>query len=238
MLRYLLKVQPSKEGSSASHCEAVVLERKESLQSPSSPEALMTGTVFAGMAGLLCASAAMAGPFGFDLEDSRKPSKAYSFCEETDRGKFFNYGCTTAPKAHPDMEYYRVSFVEGVGVCGVKGMGKDIPDNPRGYYTRSNTDKIANQIKSKYGPWSEADDYLLYNSIGDESEYWMMSVKQENRHYYYMWDLKNRSINGIDEIYVAAKATGMNTGYVIVEFLTPLEDICDQAINKIGSDVF
>ncbi len=198
----------------------------------------MTGIVFAGMAGLLCTSAAMAGPFGFDLEDSRKPSEVYSFCEETARGKFFNYGCTTAPKAHPDMEYYRVSFVEGVGVCGIKGIGKDIPDSRRGYNTRSNTDKIANQIKLKYGPWSEADDYLLSSSIWDEPRYWMMSVNQGDRYYDYTWDLKDRSINGIDTIYVAAEAIKTDTGYVIVEFLTPLEDICDQAINEIGADVF
>ena len=122
MLRHLLKVQPSREGGSVSHCEAVALERKEQLQSPSLPPKhfLMTGILFAGMAGFLCASAAMAGPFGFDLEDSRKPSGVYSFCEETGRGKFFNYECTTAPKAHPDMESYRVrETLENLAVpCG------------------------------------------------------------------------------------------------------------------------
>lgn len=196
----------------------------------------MIGTLFAGMPGLLFAGAAVAGPFGFDMADSRKPSEAYRFCGESSGG-FFNFECTTAPKPHPDMEYYLMSFVEGVGVCGLKAIGRDIPDNNRGSNTRFETERLANQVKLKYGSWSEKSNFLVSNSIWDEPEDWMMSIMQEDRYYSYTWDL-SRAINGINSIYLAAMAINRNTGYVIAEFYTSLEDTCDQVIKEAGAEVF
>ncbi|MCY4235987.1 MAG: hypothetical protein OXE74_06790 [Cyanobacteria bacterium MAG CAR2_bin_4] len=109
----------------------------------------LTGAIRAALMaapGMLFAGAAIAGPFGFDLKSSVEPSRLYSFCEEFD-DNFFNFYCTTAPKPHPDMEFYYVSFVQSVGVCAVQGIGKDINDTRWGYETRYKTDIISNQIR-------------------------------------------------------------------------------------------
>lgn len=193
----------------------------------------MIGTLFAGMPGLLFAGAAMAGPFGFNLEDSRKPSEAYRFCEEIN-GVFFNFGCTTAPKPHPDMEYYHVGFVEGVGVCRVRGVGKDIRDSRWGDWIRSQVDKIANQVKLKYGSWSEKyDDIDAYSATWYNPEDWMMSILEDERYYGYLWELQKPRY-GIKSIYVYAGARDVSTGYVDVQFETELQSSCKVT----GADVF
>ena len=53
------------------------------------------------------------------------------------------------------MKFYRIGFVEGIGICGIKGYGKFISDNRRGKLTKSKPDEIANQVKSKYGIWTK-----------------------------------------------------------------------------------
>ena len=200
----------------------------------------LTGAIWAALMaapGMLFAGAAIAGPFGFDLKSSVEPSRLYSFCEETDSG-WFNYDCTTAPKPHPDMEFYLVSFVQGVGVCGVKGVGKDVLDNRFGDYTRSEVTRIANQVKLKYGSWSKRfDDIDSYNPLWDHPADWMMSILEEEKYYGYEW-IFSKQRNGIEEIHVLASAINQGTGYVIVEFYTTLEDFCEKAIQRRWADVF
>ena len=205
--------------------------------------AKLTGAIWAalvGSAGPLFAGAAAAGPFGFDLESSVEPSRLYSFCSEYDGwvDSLFNFGCITAPKPHPDMEFYRVSFVEGVGVCGVQGIGEDIYDTRWGHYTRIQVDRIANQIRLRYGSWSEKfDDIYSDDSLWDNSEDWMMSILEEERYYGYEWIFPKQS-DDIKEISVFAKAINQDTGYVFVQFFTSLEDSCEKAIQRRWADVF
>ena len=194
--------------------------------------------------GVLFAGAAIAGPFGFDLKSSVEPSRLYSFCSELNdevdgyNDGRYNFICTTAPKSHPAMEFYQVSFVEGVGVCGIQGYGKDISDSRWGYHTKIQVDRIANQIKTKYGLWDEKlDDIYSRSPLYDDPEDFMMSILEEERYYGYEWIL-HKSINSIKEISVVAQATNQDTGWVFVEFLTSLENSCEKMIEQKQADVF
>ena len=187
-----------------------------------------------GSARLLCASAATAGPFGFDLESSVEPSKAYSFCSEVDGSS--NYKCTTAPSPHPEIDLYFVRFVRGVGVCGVRGAITDIYTDGGGSSLRVKTDGIANQIKLKYGQYSIKVDKSKSRS-SDQPSLWMYSLSEGLRDYYYYWDSSDLSAahrSSIDGIAVNAGAFNSNEGYLLVDFRTPLEDACEKAM----SDVF
>ena len=181
-------------------------------------------------------SPALAGPFGFDTTSKQNPADVYSYCEDDGSG-FFNVECTNAPKPHPDMKFYLVSFVEGLGVCGIKGISNDISDSNTGYTTQGDTDAIANQIKIKYGSWTNKEDFLLSSSIWDESRDWMMSLIKKDRLYAYVWDL-NRPVNGIGSISVGAKALHTDTGYVVAEFLTPDYEKCETAKQNSAADSF
>ncbi len=181
---------------------------------------------------ILFSSGAYAGPFGFDLEKS--PSE-YSFCDAKDE---FNYSCTTAPKTHPDMESYVIKYVEGVGVCLVRGIGNDISDNPAGTSTKSQSERLTGQLSQKYGKNTEILDFLMDGSIWDESEDWMMGLMKNERYYFVSWDLKVAPVDGVSGVYLAAKALSQSTGYIVVEFLTPVSDECDKVIDNSAADAF
>ena len=195
--------------------------------------------VCGGISGLLLTSAAMAGPFGFDLEDPRKPSEAYRFCENTEGG--VNFACTTAPKPHPDMEGYVVRFVEGVGTCQIMGLSRDVYDGGSGIIFRHNVDNIANQLKHKYGQWGQKVDTLIENTIFDQPSEWMFSLTRGERAYSYIWfssDLSIEHHNRINSIILTAlpsfERSLTNMGKYGIVFNTSLEDICEEAM----SDVF
>lgn len=174
---------------------------------------------------VLSASPVLAGPFGFDTSSKRNPADVYSYCKE-DSANFFNIKCTFAPKPHPDMKFYRIGFVEGIGVCGIKGYGKFISDNRRGKLTKSKTDEIVNQVKSKYGTWTKKIDRISPKSTMQPDD-WIYSLTKY-RTYAYVWGFKNH-FNGIKYILVSAGAIDLTTAYVHVEFQTPLHDKCSKA---------
>ena len=200
----------------------------------------LTGAIRAALMaapGMLFAGAAIAGPFGFDLKSSVEPSRLYSFCEEGDA--LLNYTCTTAPKPHPDIDTYLIRFVKDVGVCRIRGAITEVYTDESGSNLRFTTDRIADQVSLKYGPWSakidEVDGY-------DSPSLWMHSLREGRRYYAYLWFPSNLSAahrNSIAthiEVFSAASDLPLlrNSGVVLIDFYTPLEDACDKA----QSDVF
>ncbi|MXW11496.1 MAG: hypothetical protein F4Z73_01175 [Synechococcus sp. SB0668_bin_13] len=171
-------------------------------------------------------------------KSSVEPSRLYSFCEEEDG--YFQYICTIAPKPHPDIDTYLIRFAKGVGVCNIRGVITDVYTDESGSGLRAKTDRIANQVSLKYGPWSrKIDEVEGYDSPSQ----WMHLLRKGLRIYGYNWDSSDlsaghrSSITTSISIFSAAPDTlllGRNLGWVFIDFDTPLEDACDKA----QSDVF
>ncbi|KKZ11351.1 MAG: hypothetical protein TQ37_07270 [Candidatus Synechococcus spongiarum 15L] len=200
----------------------------------------MTGVAGAALIGvcpgLLFAGAAAAGPFGFDLKSSVEPSQVYSFCSKID-SSWLNFECTIAPKPHPEMQYYYMRFVKDVGVCVVRGVGIDIPDDGSGSSLRFYTDLIADQLKHKYGQWGYKYDELNDDSIFYQpSSSWMSQLERGERSYLYVWsssDLPVEHQNSIDHIILEATAENGKTGWFYIDFTTPLDDACQKAMSDV-----
>ncbi|MEO3480666.1 hypothetical protein AAFO90_23795 [Phaeobacter sp. CAU 1743] len=170
--------------------------------------------------GVLSSVRAVAGPFGVDSTDGFDLDQ-YE-CSEI--AKAF-YSCENVPKPHPDFEQYIVQYHPEVGVCMIKGVGKDIQDNRYGGSTVSAVDEIYGQVSSKYGEVKKFD-YLMTGSIWDEPEDWMMGLAKDERTYAYFGEI-TPVVDGISKYIVAGKASRSDVGYVIVEFHTPVTDDCD-----------
>lgn len=179
---------------------------------------------------------AIAGPFGFDTASKQNPADLYSYCEDDQEG-LFNITCTDAPRPHPEMGLYAISFANGVGLCAIRAITSLVSDNDYGSSTQRLVKTLAEQLTKKYGPWSDKNDLIFPDSIWDEPRYWMMSILKKDRLYGYSWDL-NPPINGIDRIDVSAKAARTDKGIVLVEFLTPYEDKCVDAKDSAAADAF
>lgn len=175
------------------------------------------------------------GPFGFDIGSDLS---SYENCEKMK--KLGMYNCSSAKKPHPDMEGYLVQYFDGVGICWVKGIGKDISDNGLGLSTKALTDKIKNQVTKVYGKHTNDFDFLTYGSIWDELDDWMMGLVQKERHYSFFWSIEDgyQPVKRVEQIMVAAKATSKNTGYVVVEFSGDNEDLCDGATSAEEESAF
>jgi hypothetical protein len=173
---------------------------------------------------------ATAGPFGLDDETFQLDQFQ---CGDEVSGF---YTCLSVPKPHPDIETYIVQFVDGVGLCMIKGISKNIPDSIYGDGTRRKVDEIYDQLSSKYGKGDKLD-FLRPGSIWNEPEDWTMGLLKDERTYAALWDLPS-PVDGVADIALAAKAVNREASYFIVEFHKDNTDECDIAQSTKAADSF
>lgn len=175
------------------------------------------------LAATFVSSPAIAGPFGFDMGSQTNPASQYDYCEKMG-DDILNIKCSSAPRPHPDMEYYLISYVEGKGVCGVVGSSKNVNDDELGYKTRELADAMAQQVMTKYGENTGKTDrnYGRTYRMPDE---WLAAVDAGDRVYEYTWDYPN-PIDGVNSINLTVNAVHSSTGWVSAAFRTPYFEDC------------
>ncbi len=191
---------------------------------------LMAATAMcATMQGALASS----GPFGVNMGDD----PAALGCTAQDEPGYFR--CSSAPKHHPDMEWYVAQSYPETGICWFKGIGKDVSTNGHGAPVKEAVDKIAAQVSNTYGASTKLD-FLSSGSIWNEPHEWMRSVEQDERYYAYSIEGSGAEDlpNDVSSIYVGAGATSDRSGYVIVEVSYDNYARCEEIENQQGSDSF
>ena len=175
------------------------------------------------------------GPFGFDIGADLS---SYRNCDKTQTLGI--YECRSPEKPHPDMEAYLVQYFDGIGICWVKGIGKDIRDNGLGLSVKAATDKIKSQVAKVYGKPTDTFDFLSYGSIWDELDDWMMGLARKERFYSYAWSADDgfKKVKRVESIFVTARASSSDTGYVVVEFGGDNEGLCDEAKSAAEESAF
>ena len=174
---------------------------------------------------------AAAGPFGFSNESA--PNSTH--CSQMDDPMW--YKCNSAPKAHSDFDYYIIQYHSDLGVCFLKAVGKDIKTNSFGSQLTAQTDKIKNQISSKYGSPTNVVDQLMTGSIWNEPEDFMMSMVQKDRLFYIEWEV-DTSKNVFESIAITRTALGTDEGYVNVEYYYPVSKKCDAVVTESEASSF
>ena len=102
------------------------------------------------VAGSLSARADSGNPFGFE---TNKHPLEYEYCKK-EPGLFRGHGykCSSAPRPHPDLEEYKLQFVEDVGLCFIVGRHE-------GRLAGVIIDNFKGQIANKYGPPTAGDSF-------------------------------------------------------------------------------
>lgn len=176
--------------------------------------------------------AVAAGPFGF--EQGASPD-SYGCVKTNSEGMF----TCDAPKPHPAFETYAVQAEQGIGICWVKGIGKDLITSGSGIPLRNKAEEISDQISSTYGKYTESVDKITTGGIWDDFEDWTMASLNAELIYYYEWTLsKDKQVNNVKSIFVSAKATGRNKGFPLAEFSFSNEELCDAAKKKREAGAF
>ena len=96
-------------------------------------------------------------------------------------------------------------------------------------------DRIAKQITSKYGQWSEHVDSLQPDSIYTTALEWSESVYYNQRSYSYGWELNSHDF--LQSIVLSANADDWNTYFTIIFEFTNKSKF-DLVREKRESDVF
>ena len=117
---------------------------------------IVFGAIFTGC---LSTEAESENPFGFE---TNKHPLEYEYCKK-EPGIFRGHGyrCSSAPRPHPDLEWYALQFVEDVGLCLINGIGRAfiadpiigdfLPAKQSTMDNPGNFERVYRQIVKKYG---------------------------------------------------------------------------------------
>ena len=174
-------------------------------------------------------------PFGFELN---KHPKEYSYCKQMKENHTF-YDCSSAPLPHRAFAYYLVQYVDGVGVCVIKGSGNVINNDAYGLRIRSAADGLYHQVAKKYGPTKKTN--LIYpDSIWNEPQYWTMGLRKKDRLYSYIWASEEgfALVGHVSEIGIISVGLSSDSGYVLLEYVLTTSPTCETKIEQAESGVF
>lgn len=182
-----------------------------------------------GLLALVCSMPVLAqgqAPFGVTMGS---PISKYKSCEKAQQAGW--YTCNTLPKSHASFELYIIQAHPKLGVCFVKGLGKDMNHDPRGVRTRAEIERLADQIAQTYGKHTRIRDVLSSRSELKDANQWTLAVEEEERTFSYDW-IGGGYPNDIDSIHVFANATDGETGYAVAEFYFKNHKLCDNELDK------
>jgi hypothetical protein len=140
---------------------------------------------------------------------------------------------------HREFEQYVVRLDPDEGVYWIKAIGKDIADSGYGFSTKSKFSEIEKALSASYGA-GKLVDILFPNSIWDELDDWMMSIRQNERFYHKSWEKSNGATlaAGIASIYLAVKTTSSSKGYLTLEYYSTEYERLKQKAEDAESKVF
>ena len=174
-------------------------------------------------------------PFGFVLD---KHPQEYGYCTQTEWDGTF-YQCSSAPLPHRAFESYLLQYVEGVGVCEIKGAGTTINHDSYGVHIRSAVDDLYHQVAKRYGP-TEKNDLVYPDSLWAEPRDWTMGLLKGERFYSYLWTPK-RGFAGVDQVSqigIIPQALSSDSGRVVLTYDLTTMPACEAKIQQAESAVF
>lgn len=172
------------------------------------------------------------GPFGFDM--GQKIEEVVG-AEKLDRPGF--YSVSTPPKPHPDFELVALEAYPETGICMIRGVGRDILGDGAGASIRTKVDSLADALEGKYGEPKKVD-FCRSNKIKCQSQFWMMTLDDNERVYGYSWESQNEAMkkSKIGFIGLLGEAANIQDSYPTLEFESSDEDACEAARNAASAD--
>ena len=143
-----------------------------------------------------------------------------------------------APTPHPLFQTYVVQATPALGVVWVKGLSEARMVDIYGNALRTEVDRVAQQLSGKYGHGAKTD-LLMSGSFWEGPQYWMNSLADQQRLYFYLWDAKGRASLPEDlmNIYLGATGYSGSEGAVTLEYSSNRMDEAERETEIGMSDV-
>ena len=173
------------------------------------------------------------GPFGFSFGTDISKVEGAKLLE----GKTALYSVASPPKPHPDFESVVLEAYPGVGICIIRGIGRDLEGDGAGVQIRTKVDSLAEALATKYGK-PKKNDVCSGSEISCQEQFWVMNMTNGERWYGHSWETANAVMkqNGIGEITLAARAADIQTTYPVLEFLSANKAQCAAAAKASAAD--
>lgn len=178
------------------------------------------------------ADAARDGPFGFEMG---QPIDEVAGAEELDVPGL--YRVESPPKPHSDFEVTVLEAYPNTGICMIRGVGRTILGDGAGAAIRSKVDDLASALETKYGQPAKQD-ICVAGSIKCRSNFWMMTLDDNERRYGYEWSNQNETMKsaGIGKIGVGAMAANIQDTWPVLEFQSADTKACEVARKASSAD--
>jgi hypothetical protein len=141
------------------------------------------------------------------------------------------YVVDSPPKAHSAFETVAVVAFPETGICTVRAAGHTIDNDSGGIQIRTAVDQLAAALTLKYGE-PESRDTCFGNDVECQSDFWMMTLRNNERAYGYVWEGAKPALQsaGLSFVGLMARATDGNSTYAIVEYQGTNTTACEQAV--------
>ena len=177
-------------------------------------------------------SLAQNGPFGISMGD---PVSKHGCVEDEQDGW---YVCEEIPEPHSALEAYYVFGKEEYGIIVINASGRVYKNDKSGMKVKRAVDKIAEQMKRKYGEWDDYIDYIQPSSILTKSSEWSLSLYKRERIYGYVWEFEpseiRDNITGIVVETISSDTNDTQLGVIFV-FENNIEYNKEKALSEISS---
>lgn len=167
------------------------------------------------------------GPFGFAMGLTLDDMKAMTGEKpELVSGTSNKYIISSAPKPNSSFTDYVVTVGNEVGLCSIRGIGRDIATNGFGLQLQSKFDDLSKLLTEIYGDGNKTDS-LLSGSIWKDADDWMMGLLKKDRYLISLWKGDKKPLpNDLKSIALAAQANSRSEGYLLLEYEFTNSDEC------------
>lgn len=133
------------------------------------------------------------------------------------------------PQPHSEFERYVVRATDSHGVCVVRGIGKDHPNDRFGTSVRKAFRSIESVLENNYGSFLK-NDFLRRGALWGDSNEWVMSLRQNERVFQSVWDNEENSTlpENIKSIILQVNATSSSSSWIALQYTYANVDQCDE----------
>jgi hypothetical protein len=140
------------------------------------------------------------------------------------------------PSPHSEFESYVVWASDSHGVCLVRGLGKDHDNDRYGQSVRAAFDKLESALEERYGDFRKGN-FLNAGALWDETDEWVMAIRQSERVYQSVWDAQYGSDlpDSIIEIILNVDALSSSSAWIGLQYRLANFDECQQKLETLDS---
>jgi hypothetical protein len=177
----------------------------------------------------LCVRPVLAGPFGLDMGMTREQIERASGAplEQITDGLYL---ATKLPDMHQDFPTYLLVLHPALGLCEIAAQGSGVFTPPTGEGLKALFNDVELQLKGIHGTNKKYDTTLGRNTPSVSTD-WMQALFERERVLVAIWaaELQSTLKDNIQAVRLEARATGINTGYLALEYFFSNLPACQEA---------